>query len=136
MEIKQNSDINQTELYKEIANTWNVILDFIDINTIFQIELCSKFFRDRLLFYYESKESLLKNIISEEKKPLNQLNEKEKIEYIINFKKNFLSNYFNLLLNIDITDNKFGSEENNAALNLIKKPYIKLESMLYKKIRL
>ena len=133
MEIKQNSDINQTELYKEIANTWNVILDFIDINTIFQIELCSKFFRDRLLFYYESKESLLKNIISEEKKPLNQSNEKEKKEYIINFKKNFLSNYFNLLVNIDITDNKFGSEENNAALNLIKKPYIKLESMLYKK---
>ena len=69
MEIKLNNDTNQaTELYKEIANTWNIILDFIDINTTFQIELCSKFFRERLLFYYESKESLLKKIISEEKK--------------------------------------------------------------------
>ena len=79
MESKLNNDTNQaTELYKEIANTWNIILDFIDINTTFQIELCSKFFRERLLFYYESKESLLKKIISEEKKPLNQLNEKRR----------------------------------------------------------
>ena len=136
MEIKLNNDTNQaTELYKEIANTWNIILDFIDINTTFQIELCSKFFRERLLFYYESKESLLKKIISEEKKPLNQLNEKEKKEYIINFKKNFLSKYFNLLVNIDINDNKFGNEENkdNDFNNIIKKPFIKLESMFYKR---
>ena len=136
MESKQNNDTNQpTELFKEIANTWNIILDFIDINTIFQIELCSKFFRERLLFYYESKESLLKKIISEEKKPLNQLNEKDKKEYIINFKKNFLSKYFNLLVNIDINDNKFGNEENkdNDFNNIIKKPFIKLESMFYKR---
>ena len=137
MEIKsnQNQDSNTVEnanLYQAISNSWNIILDFLDINSIFQIELSSKYFRNRLMFYYESKESLLKILSSENNKPSN---EEEKKEYIINFKKNFLSNYFNLMINIDISNAKFCFEENinNNPLEIIKKPFTKIETMLYKR---
>ena len=116
----QDSNTNEnTNLYQAISNSWNIILDFLDINSIFQIELSSKYFRNRLMFYYESKESLLKILSSENNKPSN---EEEKKEYIINFKKNFLSNYFNLMINIDISKAKFCFEENinNNSLEIIK----------------
>ena len=137
MEIQSNQNqdsntIENTNLYQAISNSWNIILDFLDINSIFQIELSSKYFRNRLMFYYESKESLLKILSSENNKPSN---EEEKKEYIINFKKKFLSNYFNLLVNIDISDTKFCVEENtnNNSLEIIKTSYGKLETMLYKR---
>ena len=138
MEIKSNQNqdssntIENTNLYQAISNSWNIILDFLDINSIFQIELSSKYFRNRLMFYYESKESLLKILSSENNKPSN---EEEKKEYIINFKKNFLSNYFNLMINIDISNAKFCFEENinNNSLEIIKKPFTKIETMLYKR---
>ena len=129
MEIKANSE--EKNLYEKILNNWNIILDFLDINTLLQIETASKFFRNRLLFYYESKETLLKNFSSENNKPSD---EQEKKEYIINFKKKFLSRYFNLLVNIDIEDIKFCNEENDETfLNIIKKPFTKIESMLFKR---
>ena len=137
MEIKLNSNQNSNTIenndsYQTISNSWNIILDFLDINSIFQIELSSKYFRNRLIFYYESKENILKNLTSENNKPTN---EEEKKEYIINFKKKFLSNYFNLLVNIDISDTKFCVEENtnNNSLEIIKRSYGKLETMLYKR---
>ena len=117
-------------LYEKIANSWNIILDFLDINSIFQIEISSKFFRNRLLSYYESKENLIKNTSEDNNK---SLNEGEKKESIINFKKTFLSNYYNLLINIDISNAEFNNEENKNSFDIIKKPYMKSESMLYKK---
>ena len=129
MEIKANSE--EKKLYEKILNNWNIILDFLDINTLFQIETASKFFRNRLLFYYESKETLLKNFSSENNKPSD---EQEKKEYIINFKKKFLSKYFNLLVNIDIEDIKFCNEGNDETfLNIVKKPFTKIESILFKR---
>ena len=137
MEIKLNSNqdsntIENNNSYQTISNSWNIILDFLDINSIFQIELSSKYFRNRLIFYYESKENILKNLTSENNKPTN---EEEKKEYIINFKKKFLSNYFNLLVNIDISNSNFHVEENtnNNSLEIIKRSYGKLETMLYKR---
>ena len=47
--------------YEKINNLWNIIIDFLDMNSIFQFELSTKYFRNRLLSYYENKESLLKN---------------------------------------------------------------------------
>ena len=129
MDIDPKSDKgeNNITLYESISNTWNVILDFLDINTFFQLEAVSKFFRNRLLFYYETKEALLKN---------NTKENKENIEHIINFKKEFLSKYFNLLVNIDISDTKFCNEENITNFPITKKAFTKIETNLFKKNRI
>ena len=133
MESKSTTEESQEKLYQKISNSWNIILDFLDINTIFQFESVSKYFRNQLLFYYGFKQNILKNSPMEISTPLNQLNEEEKKEQILKFKKQFLSKYLNLLVNIDITKNKFCNEENNkSSLDIIKKPYVQLESMLFK----
>lgn len=125
MESKSTTEESQEKLYQKISNSWNIILDFLDINTIFQFESVSKYFRNQLLFYYEFKQNILKNSPMEISTPLNQLKEEEKKEQIIKFKKQFLSKYLNLLVNIDITKNKFCNEENNKSfLDIIKKPYV------------
>ena len=124
---KSDKGENNITLYESISNTWNVILDFLDINTFFQLEAVSKFFRNRLLFYYETKEALLKN---------KTIENKENIEHIIKFKKEFLSKYFNLLVNIDISDTKFCNEENITNFPITKKAFTKIETMLFKKNRI
>ena len=132
MEIKSNVDNSKELLYQKISNSWNVIINYLDINTIFQIELVSKYFRKRILSFYESKENLLKNNPLEKEKPLNEQNEKEVTEHIIKFKKKFLSKFFNLLVNINISDIKFNNEENKTSFDIIKKPYMNLESIIFK----
>ena len=81
--------------------------------------------------YYQLKQNLLSNSPIEISTPLNQLNDQEKKEQIIKFKKQFLSKYLNLLVNIDISKLKFYNDENNK-LDIIKKPYVQLESQLFK----
>ena len=131
MESKSTTEETQEKLYQKISNSWNIILDFLDINTIFQYETVSKYFRNNLLSYYEFKQNLLSNSPIEISTPLNQLNDQEKKEQIIKFKKQFLSKYLNLLVNIDISKLKFYNDENNK-LDIIKKPYVQLESQLFK----
>ena len=131
MESKSTTEETQEKLYQKISNSWNIILDFLDINTIFQYETVSKYFRNNLLSYYEFKQNLLSNSPIEISTPLNQLNDHEKKEQIIKFKKQFLSKYLNLLVNIDISKLKFYNDENNK-LDIIKKPYVQLESQLFK----
>ena len=116
--------------YQKISNSWNIIINYLDLNSIFQIELASKYFRKRILSFYESKENLLKNNPLDDEKPLNDQNEKEVTEHLIKFKKQFLSKYFNLLVNINISNIKFNNEE-NTSFDIIKKPYTNLESILF-----
>ena len=135
MESKSTTEESPKEkLYQKISNSWNIILDYLDINTIFQFEVVSKYFRNHLLLYYEFKQNLLKNSPMELNTSLNQLKEEEKKEQIIKFKRQFLSKYLNLLVNIDISKMKFCNtgENNKTALDIIKKPYVQLESMLFK----
>ena len=135
MESKSTTEESPKEkLYQKISNSWNIILDYLDINTIFQFEVVSKYFRNHLLLYYEFKQNLLKNSPIELNTSLNQLKEEEKKEQIIKFKRQFLSKYLNLLVNIDISKMKFCNtgENNKTPLDIIKKPYVQLESMLFK----
>ena len=133
MESKSTTEEFQEKLYQKISNSWNIIFDYLDINTIFQFESVSKYFRNQLLFYYEFKQNILKNSPMEISTSLNQLKDEEKEDQIIKFKKQFLSKYLNLLVNIDISKIKFCNEENNKTfLDIIKKPYVQLESMLFK----
>ena len=46
MESKSTTEETQEKLYQKISNSWNIILDFLDINTIFQFETGSKYFRN------------------------------------------------------------------------------------------
>ena len=117
--------------YQKISNSWNIIINYLNLNTIFQLELASKYFRKRILSFYESKESLLKNNPLEKEKPSNDQNENEVTEHIIKFKKQFLSKFFNLLVNINISNIKFNNEANTSSFELIKKPYMNLESILF-----
>ena len=115
MEISSKEQVSYA--FQKISNSWNIILDFIDINTIFQYELACKYFRDRLSFYYETKKNLLKRISSKESKDSSELNESEKKNMIIKFKKNFLSNYYNLYATINISNIKFGLNEEKSQEN-------------------
>ena len=122
MESKSTTEEFQEKLYQKISNSWNIIFDYLDINTIFQFEPVSKYFRNQLLFYYEFKQNILKNSPMEISTSLNQLKDEEKEDQIIKFKKQFLSKYLNLLVNIDISKIKFCNEENNKTfLDIIKK---------------
>ena len=129
MESKINTGSNPT-IYEKISNSWTIIFDFLDINSLFQSENVSKFFRKQMLLYYESKEGLSK--INK-----NDSNEKENENKIKSFKKQFLSKYFNLLVHINISGKKFCNENTNQTENedkfeLEKISYPKSESIFFK----
>lgn len=83
MESTTNSNA-QGSFYEKISNNWNIIFDYLDINSLFKVEGISKYFRNQISQYYESKESLVK---------INKVktNEKEKSNQIKLFKQRFLS---------------------------------------------
>ena len=116
-------------LYKKLSNSWNIIFDFLDINSLFQTESISKFFRSQILLYYETKENSNK---------LNKIDSNnEKNNKIQLFKKQFLSKYFNLFISINISDKKFCNENKNQGekvenFEIEKTVYLKSESIFYK----
>ena len=116
-------------LYKKLSNSWNIIFDFLDINSLFQTESISKFFRSQILLYYETKENSNK---------LNKIDSNnEKNNKIQLFKKQFLSKYFNLFISINISDKKFCNENKNQGekvenFETEKTVYLKSESIFYK----
>ncbi len=113
----------QESLYEKISNSWNIIFDYLDINSLFKVEAISKYFRKQISTYYEEKESLVKiNKI--------QSNENDKNAQIKLFKQKFLSKYLNLFVHINISDNKFCNQ--NEKNELLKKTYPSIESMLFK----
>ena len=126
-QINIESNVN---IYEKISNSWSIIFDFLDINSLFQSENISKFFRKQMLLYYELKESRINKNESNEK-------EKENENRIITFKKKYLSKYFNLLVHTNISGKKFCYENINQAENedkfeLEKISYPKSESIFFK----
>ena len=122
------NDINtkKTNLYKKLSNSWNIIYDFLDINSLIQFEMVSKYFKNQILSYYESKENA--------SKPNNNNNNSDSNK---NYKKNFLSKYFNLFVHIDVSDHKFGNLNSNTSKNeenydFQKKSYPKTELNFFK----
>ena len=122
-----NSSNSNDALYKKISNSWNVIFDFLDINSLLQSEIVSKFFRNQILVYYEAKENSIK---------INKIDSNgEKNEKIKLFKKQFLSKYFNLFVSVNISDKKFCNENKKEEINfeLEKTSFPKTESIFYNK---
>ena len=113
----------ECNLYKKISNTWNIIFDFLDIQSLFKVEGISKYFKNQIFQYYESKESSIK---------INKVktNESDKNKHIKLFKKELLSNYLNLFVHINISENKFYNQ--NEKIELTKKSYPGMESVLIK----
>ena len=125
---------NTGKLYEKISNSWNSIFDYLDINSLFQSEVVSKYFRNIIKSYYKSKN----NEINEAK----ENTQKENIEEIVKlFKKNLLSQYFNLFVHINISDQKFCNEDKSSdntlnsmeeKIQLEKKYNPKTESIFFK----
>jgi uncharacterized protein (UPF0248 family) len=101
---------------------------------LFQSEVVSKYFRNIIKSYYKSKN----NEINEAK----ENTQKENIEEIVKlFKKNLLSQYFNLFVHINISDQKFCNEDKSSdntlnsmeeKIQLEKKYNPKTESIFFK----
>jgi len=130
MEKEIEKDIKQNNLYEKVSNSWNIVFDYLDINSLIQSEMISKYFRNQILLYYEAKENsskITKNNIDSDKAQKDL-----KI-----YKKNFLSKYFNLLVHINISDKKFCNENSNSTKNeekseFQKKAYPKTELNFFK----
>ena len=72
MENEQKSE-NNCNSYQKIVNSWIMIFDFLDINSLLQTEIVSKFFRNQISLYYEAKENTIINKKNKnEKKKLKQ----------------------------------------------------------------
>ena len=128
MENKINIESN-INIYQKISNVWSIVFDYLDINSLFQSEIVSKFFRNQMLLYYALKESKIK---------INKNESNEKENKIKSFKKKFLSKYFNLFVHTNISGKKFCNENINQAENedkfeLEKISYSKSESIFFKK---
>ena len=132
MESDKSGDTGK--LYEKLSNSWNSIFDYLDINSLFQSEVVSKYFRNLIKSYYNSKN----NEINETKENTKKENEEENVKL---FKKNLLSQYFNLFVHINISDQKFCNEDKSSEnspnpmeekLQLEKKYNPKTESIFYK----
>ena len=102
MESDKSDDL--AKIYEKISNSWNSIFDYLDINSLFQSEVASKYFRNLIKSYYNSKNNEIKENSKKE-------NEEENIKL---FKKNLLSQYFNLFVHINISDQKFGNDDKSS----------------------
>ena len=93
----------ENTLYISLNNCWDYVINYLDINSLFQLELTSKFFRNQIQSFYETKEKI--KIINKEKN-INKKNKKQN-----NYKHKFLSNYFNLMIQTSIENKEFCNEE-------------------------
>lgn len=86
MESDKSGDTGK--LYEKLSNSWNSIFDYLDINSLFQSEVVSKYFRNLIKSYYNSKN----NEINETKENTKKENEEENVKL---FKKIY---YHNILI--------------------------------------
>ena len=121
----------EKKYYLSLNNCWDYVINYLDINSLFQLELTSKYFRNQIESFYETKERIKK--INNENNT-NKKNKKKK-----NFKHKFLSSYFNLMIQTSIENKEFCNEEsqkenNNEliSMNLNKEIFPKTETTFFK----
>jgi hypothetical protein len=87
---------------------WNCIIDYLDINSMLQLELTSKNFKIQIDSYYETKEKILKY----------QSQKKHNIKDNVNlYKYQFISKYFNFVLNCSLKGKEFCNDINENEKN-------------------
>ena len=69
---------SENTLYASLNNCWDCVINYLDINSLFQLELTSKYFRNQIESFYETKERIKK--INKEK----NINKKIKRKKITN----------------------------------------------------
>ena len=108
-------------------NCWIVIIDYLDINTLFQFELINKYYQSVLYYYYESKE-----VSNMNKPPSNQISTSNKNK---NYKRLFLSKYFNMIMQSSITNPYCYTEEmeKNEGVLPLKIKYENIVNMIFGK---
>ena len=105
-ETKINYELNK--------DCWNEILDFLDINSLLNIELINKKFEEQLMYYYLTKE-----------KNYSQNNNNDK-QLVTNYKQKFISKYFNYIVEYSLNDLEFfNDDEENKVENLLNKKVYK-----------
>ena len=120
----------ENTLYTSLNNCWDYVINYLDINSLFQLELTSKFFRNQIQSFYETKEKI--KIINKEEN-INKKNKKKN-----NYKHQFLSNYFNLMIQTSIQNKEFCKEEPQkeifemTSMNLNKDIFPKTETTFFK----
>ena len=120
----------ENTLYTSLNNCWDYVINYLDINSLFQLELTSKFFRNQIQSFYETKEKI--KIINKEEN-INKKNKKKN-----NYKHQFLSNYFNLMIQTSIQNKEFCNEEPQkeifemTSMNLNKDIFPKTETTFFK----
>ncbi len=121
---------SENTLYASLNNCWDCVINYLDINSLFQLELTSKYFRNQIESFYETKERIKK--INKEKN-INKKNKKKK-----NYKHKFLSTYFNLMIQTSIQNKEFCNEETQkenyelTSMNLNKDIFPKTEATFFK----
>jgi len=122
---------SENPLYTSLNNCWDYVINYLDINSLFQLELTSKYFRNQIESFYETKERI--------KKINNENNTNKKNKKLKNFKHKFLSTYFNLMIQTSIENKEFCNEEsqkenNNEliSMNLNKEIFPKTETTFFK----
>ena len=103
--------------YELNKDCWNEILDFLDINSLLNIELVNKKFEEQLVYYYLTKE-----------KNISQNNNNNDKHLVTNYKQKFISKYFNYIVEYSLNDLEFfNDDEENKIENLLnKKVYQKI----------
>jgi hypothetical protein len=100
--------------YELNKDCWNEILDFLDINSLLNIELINKKFEEQIMYYYLTKE---KNYSQ------NDNNDKQ---LVTNYKQKFISKYFNYIVEYSLNDLEFfNDDEENKVENLLNKKVYK-----------
>lgn len=94
-------------------NCWVSIIDYLDVSSLFNFELVNKSYQTIILYYYQ-----LKEMENKQNTPGNQIS--SSTTYNKNYKRLFLSKYFNLILQASITNeycNDEKSESNEGEIN-------------------
>ena len=103
---------------------WNCIIDYLDINSMLQLELTSKNFKIQIDSYYETKEKSIKY------QSQKQNNIKDNVNL---YKYQFISKYFNFVLNCSLQGKEFCNDinEKNKEIGFLQKGIVPKAEVIF-----
>ena len=103
---------------------WNIIIDYLDINSMLQLELTSRYFKQQIGVYFETKEKSIK---------FNYKMNNQLIENISLYKFQFISKYFNFVLNCSLQGKEFCNDinEKNKEIGFLQKGIVPKAEVIF-----